>query len=61
MGKGALPGSIRDYYKKRGQRTHGMTGRRQKLSPASAEKRRLWKVERKAARRAAAKQTKLNL
>lgn len=52
MGKGAIKGSIRDYYKLRGQRTHGMTGRRQKLSPTGQEKRKQRKAARRAARRA---------
>lgn len=51
MGRGAIKGSIKDYYKLRGQRTHGMAGRRQKLSPIGQEKRKQRKAARRAARR----------
>ena len=51
MGKGAMKGSIRDYFKKRGQRAHGDSSKHQKLSRASELKRRQWRAEKRAAER----------
>lgn len=51
MGKGAAKGKIKDYFKKRGQRTHGDSSKHQKLSYESMLRRRQWKAERRAAER----------
>lgn len=51
MGKGSMKGSVKDYFKKRGQRTHGELGKRQRLSAESERRRKQWKAERKAERR----------
>lgn len=53
MGKGSMQGSVKDYFKKRGQKTHGELGKRQRLSPESAKRRQQWRAERKAQRNAA--------
>lgn len=47
MGRGSSGGSVKDYYKKRGQRGHGEGSRRRKLSKESAEKRAQIRKERK--------------
>lgn len=49
MGKGSMRGMVKDYFKKRGQRTKGELGKRQKLSRESELKRKQWKAERKKA------------
>lgn len=40
MGRGSSSGKVSDYYKRKGQKTHGEGARRRKLSRESAERRR---------------------
>lgn len=58
MGKGSVRGSVKDWFKKRGQRTHGELGKRQRLSAESEKRRKQWKAERRAERRDIAKLNK---
>lgn len=53
MGKGSSRGSVKDWYKKRGQRTHGEGAKRRRLSHESELRRKQWKAERRAARKGA--------
>lgn len=51
MGKGVIQGRVKDYFKKRGQRTHGDSSKFQRLSHESELKRRQWRAEKRAEER----------
>lgn len=48
MGGGSVRGRVSDYYKKRGQATHGEGAKRRRLSNEGAERREAMRRERRA-------------